>query len=137
MAFWDDDLLISVEEVDNQHRDLCNMASELLSSFAEGKTDDKIEPALIYFENYIKEHFDAEEKILEKVNFPYYEQHKEEHDKFKLQIQKFREILEREEITENFVKEFNLKIVDWLIFHVREMDGLVAKFIKEENKDSL
>jgi hemerythrin len=129
MAFWDNTLLTGIDEIDKQHIELCEIASDLFSSFAEGEINEKIEPALIYFEKYVREHFDLEEKFQLKINYPDYQLHKQEHDKFRQQIQKFRLVVENTGVTENLAEKFSLKIVDWLIFHFRETDGQIVKFI--------
>lgn len=133
MAFWDDNLLTGIDEIDNQHKELCHVSSELFSSFVEGKCLSKIEPILLFFERYVNEHFEAEENFQQKIKFPFYEQHKEEHDTFKKHIQEFRISIQKEGVTEKIAQKFNLEIMNWLIFHFRETDGLISKFVKDNN----
>jgi hemerythrin len=134
MVFWDDKLLTGNQEIDNQHKELCEIAGGLLSAFVNAESKEKIEPTLVYFEKYVKEHFDAEEKIQIEIKYPFYEQHKEEHDKFRQQIQKFRLDIAQKGVTEKIAQDFNLKIIDWLVFHLRETDGQIAEFINETNR---
>jgi hemerythrin len=80
MFAWKDSYSIGVAEIDGQHRRLFRLADELHSAMNSGKGNTVVEPVLHNLIDYTKTHFAAEERMMQRCNFPEYVAHKAQHD---------------------------------------------------------
>jgi hemerythrin-like metal-binding protein len=76
---------------------------------------------------YIKEHFEDEEALLEKFNYPKLEEHKKKHRKFVLKIVRFcKDVLDgKSTVTEEMISF----LVDWLLNHTSVDDQDYKSYI--------
>lgn len=93
---WKDKFKTGIEEIDNQHKRLFDIGSELynLVSLDDGSDHyDEIIALLTELSDYTKYHFSYEEKLMEKFNYSDINSHKKEHQKF---IDKLNETLAKD-----------------------------------------
>ena len=69
-----------------------------------------------------------EEKLMEEAKYPKYEEHKGYHKALIEVVAGLQEKLEKEGPTEEFEKEVNDKVVDWLYTHIKGCDHEVAEY---------
>ena len=67
---WDLTLDIGIDSIDNQHKELFNRLDQLLSSIDEGRSNDEVIKTLDFLEEYVVKHFNEEEEIQNKINYP-------------------------------------------------------------------
>lgn len=83
---WNDQLLIGVHMIDEQHRYLFKLLHHLEHSLHEGLAILDICRALTELENYMEYHFSNEESFMLRHHYAGYPAHKERHHAFMLQI---------------------------------------------------
>jgi len=77
---WSNKLSVSVDSIDVQHKKLIDLINELNASMAQGKSNEVMEHILNELINYTSYHFQHEETMMRKHNYPGYSAHKAEHD---------------------------------------------------------
>ncbi|WP_027179272.1 bacteriohemerythrin [Maridesulfovibrio bastinii] len=77
----DDDLYADLEELDKQHANLFRIFN-MLKCTIEDKDDDSLFVIIEELKNYMRYHFSAEEKMLEKFSYEALQQHRKEHEAF-------------------------------------------------------
>ena len=77
---WNETLSVSNSLIDSQHKRLVSLINELHTAMKEGRGKEVLQKILDDLITYTKEHFATEEKMMQKANFPFYNQHKLEHD---------------------------------------------------------
>jgi len=115
---WKDRLNTGIEVIDNQHKRLFEIGTELynLTSLDDGIDHyDEIVVVINKLKDYTKYHFDYEEQRLEKLNYSGLHDHKIEHQRF---IDKLNEI-EAKDIDIN-QKQIILDIIEFIINWISE-----------------
>jgi len=130
---WNDDMLIGVEKIDEQHQSLVKALDELHEACESNRGRDYIHKTLLFIANYTKEHFADEEKIQEEYGFPEMRMHKKQHDDFVTTATKL--ILEY--VTVKSPDEFAMKIcvilIDWVSNHIYTEDKKIGEYIRNKN----
>lgn len=133
---WKEKYRLGIEEIDNQHKELFNRVSEFIGTVrSEGDWEEKLEKVketMEFMKDYVVTHFDSEEKFQKKINYPYYEEHKAIHERFKGEIQKFAKRFEEEGYDEDLVQEFSGKLMTWLIYHVAGDDQKIGEYVESQ-----
>lgn len=128
---WRDDLSVGVELIDNQHKELLSRFDSLLKACKEGNGRDEVLGLLEFLDQYVISHFDEEEKIQQKSNFPDYTPHKLEHEAFKARIAEIKSSLNSEgEVLLDHVLDTNKLLLDWLIRHISVRDRAVGRHLQ-------
>ena len=78
---WDDAYSLGIEEIDTQHKHLFEIANRIFTLKSSSKVKEDIRDILYELSDYVKEHFKDEEDYMSSINFPYLEDHKQEHQK--------------------------------------------------------
>ncbi len=130
---WSEELKVGVDCFDSQHKKWIELAREVnkalqeeyevdLISAAESKAQAEkiIEEAFTEFLLYTRRHLRAEEKQMRKYDFPGYEEHRKEHNKYRNLVQKIKKIY-KENSREG--KEKLLQFLrEWLLKHIKQTD---------------
>lgn len=92
MAFmqWEEKYSVGVREIDEQHKQLINMLSELYEAMQAQKTNDILGQIITKLVNYTKTHFSAEEGYMQRAGYPAFAEHKKEHDNFTNKVLAFK-----------------------------------------------
>ena len=129
---WDSQFSIGMPEIDKQHKKLMKMLNETVKHSNGNRIDERK-----YFDKtarkaaeFLKKHFETEEKILSKTKYEKLEEHKAEHRKF------YEEIRKSNEEIENNIRDVNLFnstafIKEWLLNHIKNYDKKADKYILE------
>ena len=131
---WRDNLKIGVDTIDEQHRELFKRFNDFIQvvrsdDYSQKKKKEKIAETLSFLADYVVTHFDSEEAIQQKHNYPNYEEHHQAHEDFKAKVANFKERFEKEEYNEDLVQEFSGQVLTWLINHVADEDQKIADHI--------
>jgi hemerythrin-like metal-binding protein len=120
---WQPEYSIGVVEIDYQHKELLNLVNYTINNCTGNKIEEKK-----YFNKIIdgtikqmKEHFSTEERIMEKTNYPKYNDHKSEHEKV---IKELSEIVEgiKDGTIELKLIEIASFLKDWILDHIPRYD---------------
>ncbi|ACS81529.1 bacteriohemerythrin [Maridesulfovibrio salexigens] len=126
---WNNSLNIGIKEIDEQHQNLVQMINDILEAFAKGETESAVDRMLGQLHEYTVLHFNAEEKYMEKIEFPYLQSHRHAHARLKGSVKSLRAArFHYEEIPPEEIKELLSK---WLIDHILHEDYKIVQFIKQ------
>jgi len=128
---WSNSYSMGVKLIDDQHKGLIDFVNDL---FNNASGNEKRERA--YFTEviqqavqYIKEHFQAEEKLMIGTKFPGYAEHKKVHDEFTLTVVK--SVKDFEAGKRLVLEKFAYFLKDWILTHIAVMDRQYADYFKK------
>jgi hemerythrin len=128
---WSSNLATGVTEIDNQHKEIFNRVNRLSAACSEGKGKEEVLRLLLFLEDYIKEHFAAEER-LQLHGYPDYAAHKSQHTRFIADVARLTTAFREEGATLTLVIMTNKTLVSWLIQHIGKTDMELAKYLREQ-----
>lgn len=129
MLKWNDNLSIGVERIDNQHKELFVRINLLLESMKNQRGQDEILNTLNFLEDYVIKHFDEEEVIQKKTNYPGYEVQHAQHEDFKNGLLNLRKTIETDGIKSSSIIIIQQKICDWWLNHINKLDMELGVFL--------
>lgn len=127
-----EEMLVGISNIDNEVKELLLRINELDSAIKETKDSCDIEMIASFLESYVVKHFKAEEALMEKVEYPDLENHREEHQFFKSEFLKINESLKSNKDGEIWTGAEALEILlrDWMAYHLTSVDSKLADFLK-------
>ena len=134
MSSWNDSLLIGVEHIDNQHRDLVNRMDQLFGACCRGIGDDEAGDAIKFIVSYINAHFKDEEELQAIKMYPDATAHKKLHADFVKRIIGLIQDLKVGNSTD-FAKNVNKTLIDWFITHIQTEDKKFGAYLHNEPSD--
>jgi len=105
----------------------------LYDSLRKGAAKSVVDQILEELVRYAIYHFNTEEELLNKFEYPGYESHKKEHETFKASIQKF---LEREAKRRGISVDLLLFLKDWLIKLIIAIDRKMGVYFLKKKKEN-
>ena len=134
MIKWSENFSVSHEGIDNQHKELIAIMEELVFIIS---TEDynyiNIVEIIGKLENYIKVHFDYEEKLMLQYSYPYLEEHTRLHNELRYRIQTTN-VFDLEK-PNDFYTETLTYLVGWLSNHIMKVDKRLGKFLVEVGEE--
>ena len=110
-------------EIDAQHRQLIERLNALNAVLDGGPGSKSRACEMIHFlEDYVGEHFGAEEQLMERTKCASCPRNKEDHARFVEEFKGLRMQLEREGITESFIRTMHGHVVSWVDNHIAGVD---------------
>lgn len=132
MYTWVKDLETGNAMIDTQHKQLIQAINNLLEACAKGQGRTQIDETLKFLDNYILSHFQDEEALQRKYQYPDYINHKQYHEGFKKTVKEIVEEYKKGGATIILVGKVNKSIAEWLINHIKKEDKKVAEHIKNK-----
>ena len=129
---WSNSLAIGVPEIDDQHREIFKRVNKLSTACSEGKGKEEVMRLLLFLEDYIKEHFAAEEKLQLRNGYPGYASHKSQHTRFIADISRLAAAFRTEGATLSLVIMTNKTLTAWLVQHISKTDTDFAAYLKDQ-----
>lgn len=127
MFVWKKEFELGIPSIDEQHKSLLeigNRINDLLMAHEDGDDDyEDIFNVIEELKTYTIYHFNTEEDLFVKYDYPDYDSHKKEHDDFIEYVESvdFGAINESQK---QFLKELLGKIVQWVFNHILTTDYL-------------
>ena len=126
---WQDSYSIGIKLVDEQHKELINLTNKLFTSciLEQDQLTNVFMTTLHEAVDYVVYHFDTEMKIMERVNYPHLETHRNEHKKFAKEVLTQVEDFKSGKTTVpisfvNFLK-------NWVLNHVAVSDKKIGDYL--------
>lgn len=119
---------VGVDLFDLQHQQLIEMIDRLGGNKLSLPGHDERMALMHDLVHYALEHFDAEEELMRKYNYPGFEDHLEEHRIFRMQVILFFEELNANE--EKTVAEAWKFLQEWIVDHILHTDMLYKPFFE-------
>jgi hemerythrin len=128
---WTPNLSFGHDEIDKQHQELFKAFDDFIRGCARGEAKVNLLELHGYLEDYIENHFSAEETLMRRHGFPGITHHLREHQGFRKKIATLRDELSGDGPTLPILVQTNKALVAWLVHHIQEMDQLFGKHLKE------
>jgi hemerythrin len=129
---WKENFSVNNKDIDEQHKKLFEIGQrlyDLISSSGDYDRFDEIMAILDELSEYVKYHFEFEEKLMEKCQYSNLATHKMEHYFFMKKINK-----EKERDIDSSQKETLLRLVkfvaDWIMQHILKEDMAYKEHFK-------
>jgi hemerythrin-like metal-binding protein len=127
---WNDKMSVRVEEIDEQHKKLINMISELGEAIETNKEQYFLGILLGNLMDYAVVHFNTEEGYFREFSYPDAQLHKKEHKSFVRKVAGFKKRFDKQEA--GLSAEIMDFLSSWLKQHVLETDMQYADFFNEK-----
>jgi hemerythrin len=131
---WTEDLSVGVRKIDEQHKELFSRINDLVEAIKSHTCKYKIGDVIKFLEDYIVFHFGEEEKIMLDLDYPGYEGHLKEHEKFMAAFAELKKELQKLEGAASGSYELSVEtnqvVVDWILAHISKIDKGLGRFLK-------
>ncbi|MCL2833306.1 MAG: bacteriohemerythrin [Treponema sp.] len=128
---WEETYKTKIPYIDNQHLELVNLINDLYRACL---TDNKLVEATFKesmkkMVDYVRFHFSAELELLKKIKYPYYNDHKAEHDSL---IKRILEAANEYQSGKKFVPHsFVRTLKDWVLSHIAVTDKQYSSYVMD------
>ncbi|MCD6535131.1 MAG: hemerythrin family protein [Deltaproteobacteria bacterium] len=122
---WKDSYSVGDSEIDEQHKGLFKLGNELPEVLGE----QDVKPIIMQLFKYTREHFSAEEEMMNRIGFPYLAEHKILHDDL---ITNLSEVSSQELDTDAAIYGFKQFVKKWLLDHVLIEDNKYFQFSQSQ-----
>ena len=121
---WIEDYCVGDAMIDSQHRYLFCLANDLLASGTKAELTDN---AMKLF-RYAHEHFDHEEAVMRKIEYPAYQEHIVMHEMLITQLSAISNDIRKDQWSATTLQRF---MNEWLTSHIVKEDAKLGGFIKK------
>lgn len=125
---WKDEYSVGVEKFDHQHQHLFEITNKIIERSGASEVPELVSETLTEMINYAREHFTAEEVLMQEYGYPEIEPHKKQHDYF---INTTAELaisfMDNRNTTAGEIVEF---LILWLTTHILKSDMKYKEFFK-------
>jgi hemerythrin len=130
---WDDNYLLELPTIDNQHKYLFNLLNTLYDDVATIGSDNYLEKLFADLSNYAAYHFALEERWMDAQHFPLLESHRREHRIFADRVAE----MERDyrQHHRNVSQEALSFLYNWLTTHIQGSDHEFGRFIRQKSAE--
>jgi len=125
---WEKKYSVNVRKLDKQHKKIISILNDILNLDFQKKPQ-KTEKIIDDLINYIKNHFSTEEEYLRKHNYPDFQAHKLEHEKFTVKVCEYQKdyLLDKSLPT---ISLFNF-VWDWFSQHILVTDKKYQLYLEQ------
>ena len=129
---WNDKMSVGIEQFDEHHKVIISMIAKLSSMVAQGVQNDSKNRELIggyisELRSYVKYHFNAEERIMQKNDYSEYEQHVKEHRYFAKRIIEYQS--QYAEGKDEVVPKLLHYLKEWFVTHIMNIDKKYGAYL--------
>jgi hemerythrin len=128
---WSDEYSLGNEELDNQHKELFEIASKIHNIRPNPKAKEQIKKILYDFSKYMLYHFKAEEEYMEKIGYPKLEEHRKIHQKF---VGDVRDALKEAKGITAIKETIETLTQEWLVEHITKVDVDIHTWQRKQKK---
>ena len=120
MIKWDDKYSVGLSIVDEEHKEFIGIINKAILAKEHNDNPEEIREVLREMTIYALKHFKTEESYMKVFNYPYYQDHKEEHRDFYIEtIACLDKLIKGDSQIANEILEY---LKWWLINHIQETD---------------
>ena len=125
MVLWSEEYLIGIREIDKQHKKFVELAKPLFEADEE-LSREEIRELLYALREYMKFHFEDEEKYMKKVSFPELDEHILQHKRLVDELALVVQTPAKLPVIQSKIKV----IVKKFVKHIRDEDHKIKLFIE-------
>ena len=123
---WDESFSLRIPEIDAQHKKLIEWISFLDDAVNQGEGGIIVNDIFCSLSRYVLEHFNDEEKLMLRYNFPGYQLHCLEHYFFTKWLMESMATRSDDEALSITTVRF---VTDWILLHIQGTDQFYSEFI--------
>jgi hemerythrin len=137
MVVWGEKYATGIQLIDSQHKELFSLTNELFRACLGGEeaTKSVFKETMERMVEYVRFHFGAEQVLLQRINYPDYQEHKKQHDTMVLKI--LEAVKEYNEGKKFVPHQFVRTLRDWILGHIAHYDKLYTAYIATQKKNGL
>jgi len=125
---WTPAYAVGVRQIDEEHQKLFSLAETMHRAMLEGKGKSALQSLLADLVAYTCYHFTHEEQLMDRVGYPDYQSHRQEHEEAKSTIHAMQARAAAGEVTMTIeVMQF---LMDWVKRHVIASDCRIGRYMK-------
>lgn len=121
---WNKELETGNTTIDEHHQELFRVIS-LLDKAIKEHNENRVEEVIEFLEHYVRDHFKEEETLMQKSNFEFYQEHKDEHEFFVKEVLKIRSEFNNQNPIAHSILNIR-RFIDRLVLHIRTIDIKMA-----------
>ena len=125
---WMPDYAVGVQEIDAEHQRLFSLASRLQEALIAGQGLEFQESLLEALVDYTSFHFVHEEELMERIGYPYYQDHCLQHEQLRTQVNAMKDRSTRGETLADEILTF---LVTWLKCHTTTADRRIGVYMRK------
>lgn len=131
IAFWQQEYSTGNSQVDGQHQQLFEIVNALHDAVVTRKDTYTMQVLLEALANHTIEHFQTEEALMMRVDYPDYDRHKQTHDGLLSKVDNL--LLKfRDRNTEAVTTEITQFLTEWLSHHIKGEDKKMIQFFQNQ-----
>ena len=131
MLEFDPILLTGIDDIDRQHREMFARIGALLDATRNRRSKEEVLRLMEYLGAYVVEHFGAEEREMDRTEYPRAEGHRLEHHQFVKELEVLRQELATEGPSVLFVIRVGNRVTEWLREHIYRTDKLLGEWLRD------
>jgi hemerythrin-like metal-binding protein len=135
MAFvvWDELYATGIESIDVQHKRFVSLLNLMIEALMQKKGDEQLSYVIDEMEKYAGYHFENEEELMEKADYPDLEEHRMYHDAFTTKVEDYRH--KHDVHDEALTGEITIFLTNWLNEHLSIVDQKYVPYLKKAEID--
>ena len=133
IAQWSKDYEIGFPIIDQQHQQMFALVKQLEVLRGQEADSATLKPILQTLLNDTIAHFTLEENLMQQHGYPFYDQHKQIHDRLTQKISKILDYLEANEDKTFVNNELSRFLHQWLVHHIQGQDRKMIQFFRDRN----
>jgi hemerythrin len=134
---WSSEFEAGIPITDRQHRELFNISVELLVKMGSQDKKKEIDKIISFLDDYVKMHFQTEEKIMAEAGYPFLKHQQEQHARFADIFEQLkREIEEHKQSSTYLMFRIQIFLIDWLLNHTMKKDRHFGRYLKHKGTSS-
>ena len=129
---WKPAYRVGVEIFDKDHQKLFELMYEMYAALNRIPSKDEAKVVLMELKDYTETHFDREEELMKKYNYPDIDAHRAQHEEMKQKIDEFLEKFDTEDVAVS--KDALHYLENWLINHIGITDKKYTDFFNSKGE---
>ncbi len=129
LVTWTEKLSVGVKSVDDEHNVLFNIINDLHAAMMKGQARNVVGDLLKKLLNYTRNHFSAEEELMDKAQYQGLSEHKMLHRELTRQVEDYISRYEKGDLTlSTHLSDF---LSNWLTDHIQKVDQAYGPWLNQ------
>ncbi len=131
MLEWDNKYSVEISLIDEEHKTLFSLLNKVIVAKEHNDNSEELWEVLSEMTNYALTHFKTEEAYMKELNYPEYQNHKEEHRDFYTEIIAYHDkVIKGDSQIANEIIEY---LKWWFVNHIQVTDNKYIACFKENS----
>jgi hemerythrin-like metal-binding protein len=130
---WSDEYSVNVAEIDAQHKELLELVNGLHAAVESCIGKDDLKEMLLNLARFVRNHFEAEEKLMKQHGYPGLGKHHREHRILLRHLDELAAAVSNSR-RPTFYSDYDVS-TDWALLHIEEHDRDLGRFLNTKGVD--